>query len=356
MSLQKKILNFVLMMVDVATFWLRPKKNRIQFISLTQDHLDSDFKCIYEGLEQTKKYEIHTNLIVFEKNLKGSFLYFLNCIKQLVELKRSALVIINDNNYVISTRKPKTCKVLQVWHACGAIKKFGNQIKREYPIKNYDAILCNGSYWKDVYASAFGVDRARVYVTGMPRTDDLLAKKSNFLDRHPELRNKKLILYAPTFRGNIIKGFQIPDLDMDWITKNLSEDYVFLYKFHPLLGDVKCKGDRMINCNHEDLYDLLQVAHCLISDYSSVVFDYSLLHKPMFLYVPDLDEYDASIGLNVDITKEFVITKTKEDVLNRLKESSTLPSSQAFQEKYMEFMDGKNTERVIECIEKLMMR
>ena len=126
MGLSKIILNIALWIVNVLTFFVHPKDNRITFISLTQSELSSDFKLIDKQLRHENKYDIHYILLKFEKNLWGDFKYFLNCLKQLVEIKKSSLVILNDNNYVISHMKPKNVKVLQVWHACGAVKKFGN--------------------------------------------------------------------------------------------------------------------------------------------------------------------------------------------------------------------------------------
>ena len=169
MGLSKIILNIALKIVDILTFYIRPKKNHITFISLTQSELSSDFKLIDKQLRHENKYDIHYILLMFEKNLWGDFKYFLNCLKQLVEIKKSSLVILNDNNYVISHMKPKNVKVLQIWHACGAVKKFGNQIKRQYPVQNYDYVLCNAEYWKDPYSQAFNVEKDQVLVTGMPR-------------------------------------------------------------------------------------------------------------------------------------------------------------------------------------------
>ena len=215
MGLSKIILNIALKIVDILTFYIRPKKNRITFISLTQSELSSDFKLIDKQLRHENKYDIHYILLMFEKNLWGDFKYFLNCLKQLVEIKKSSLVILNDNNYVISHMKPKNVKVLQIWHACGAVKKFGNQIKRQYPVQNYDYVLCNAEYWKDPYSQAFNVEKDQVLVTGMPRIDTLLNLngKDEFYLKYPELKDKKLCLYAPTFRGNIIDGFKIQSFD-----------------------------------------------------------------------------------------------------------------------------------------------
>ena len=351
MNFKKFILNIALEIVNVLTFFVRQKENRITFISLTQSELQSDFKLIDEGLRQENKYDIHYILLVFENNLMGDLKYFLNCLVQLVEIKKSSLVILNDNNYVISHMKPKNVKVLQVWHACGAVKKFGNQIKRQYPIKNYDYVLCNAEYWKEPYSKAFGVSPNQVLVTGSARIDTLLNEdnRERFYLKYPELKDKKLCLYAPTFRGNIIDGLKSQFFDFTKI-----KDYVVLYKFHPLLGDIQCDGG--VNMNHEDLYTLMQVSDVLISDYSSVIFDYSLLNKPMISYIPDIEEYNKNIGLNIDY-KDFPgpVCTNENQLIEALKlENYDYDKLAYFQIKYMVYTDGKNANRVINSINEIM--
>lgn len=364
MGLNKIILNISLSIVNALTFFIRPLSNRILFISLTADHLSSDFKQINNALEKEKKYEIKYNLVKFKKNLVGDFCYFINCLKQVVEIKRARLVIINDNNYVISRMKPKHTKVLQVWHAAGAVKKFGNQIKRQYEIKNYDAVISSAPYWKTCYAQAFGVQENQVYDCGMARIDRLLNKEkmkkkvSEFYVRYPQTKEKQCILYAPTFRGNIIDGFQIESLDLDKISEKIPEHMMILYKFHPLLGEIRFKTDKALAVNNEDLYTLMHISTCLISDYSSVIFDYSLLKKPMIAYVPDLDHYRKTIGLNMNYESEFpgAICFKEDEVLNAISQLDSYDYEKLsdFQKKYIIHDDGKDTKRIVELIHELM--
>lgn len=360
MGLSKLILNIALGIVDAFTFFIRKNPKRITFISLTQDHLTSDFYYIAKALEEKQMYDLHYNLIVFKKNLWGDFQYFLNCLKQLIECKKSAIVIINDNNYVISTRKPKNTKVIQVWHATGAVKCFGNQIQRQYPVKNYDAVLCGSSYWKPIYARAFGVQENQVYCTGMPRIDELIAdssqKTEDFYKKYPQCRNKKCILYAPTFRGNIIDGLKIDPLDLEVLEQKLGDEYIILYKLHPLLQDQVCKAKTAIDVKQEDLYTLMHVSECMISDYSSIIFDYSLLKKPLISYVPDLESYKETIGLNIKYD-EFPgdICASVQDVYQAIMniDSYDYQKLEAFQKKYIVYKDGMNTSRVVDLIQKI---
>lgn len=353
MGLEKLILNIVLTIGNILTVFVRPKKNRITFISMTMEELTLDFKLLYDELNKENKYDIHTNLMQVEKGLKGDFLYFLNLLKQLIQMKKSAVVILNDNNYIVSRFKPKNTKILQVWHACGAIKKFGNQIDRSYTISGYDAIVCSAEYWKAVYAKAFGAKIDQIHATGMPRIDLLVAPKTKdeFYTRFPQCKGKKCILYAPTFRGNIRKGFEVDSFDIKGVLDRLGGEYCILYKFHPLLEGVRVDHERAIDCHKEDLYELMRICDVLISDYSSVILDYALLEKPMIAYVDDLDTYEKEIGLNIAYRKEFPgpICINEKELLEAILHLEKPNSS--FQKKYITHSDGNNTKRVAALIQ-----
>ncbi|MDD7280577.1 MAG: CDP-glycerol glycerophosphotransferase family protein [Erysipelotrichaceae bacterium] len=352
MGLSKIILNIALRILDVLTFFVKQDSKRITFVSLTQSELSSDFKKINDLLG-SDEFHIHYNLIEFESNLLGQLKYFFNCLKQLIDLKKSKLVILNDNNYVVSFFKPEQTKVLQIWHAPGAVKKFGNQIKRQYPIQNYDYVICNSEYWKAIYSECFNVKEEQVIVTGLPRMDDLLKDTtSDFYIRHPECKNKKLILYAPTFRGNIIDGLKSVCMDFDQL--HLNEDEILLCKFHPLLKDMEINHKQVINVSKEDLYDLMKVSHLLISDYSSVFFDYCLLEKPVIAFVPDYESYEKQIGFNIDLYSDFDgPICTNEQQLNEVIHCDLKIDSQ-FQRKFVEYTDGMNSYRVVNLIKQIM--
>lgn len=362
MQVEKLILNVVLGILNGLTFFLRPHKTRITFISMTADHLTGDFYQIDQALKKEGCYEIRYDLFQIHKTLWGYFLYFINLCHQLIQIKQSQLVILNDNNYIVSKFKPKQTKVLQVWHACGAIKKFGNQIERSYAIQGYDAILCSAPYWKDIYAKAFGVLSNQVHVTGLPRIDTLLNAKlqkkqiEDFFKRYPQTKNKICILYAPTFRGNLVNGFQVASFDIKKVLDTLGDSYCILYKFHPLLPDVMVDHENAIDCHREDLYTLMHVSHVLISDYSSVILDYSLLNKPMIGYIDDVDTYQKTIGFNLDYQKEFPgkICLKESELIDALQNVKTDPKLSSFQQKYIVHKDGQNTKRVVELIHTLM--
>lgn len=337
------------------------RKDQITFVSLESNQLEQDLLQIYKALDTN--YRIKTVLIKFGKNtLWSNFLYMLNACKQIWYINQSAVVIINDNNYVISNFKRKGVQVIQVWHATGAIKKFGNCLEREYKIENYDYVIANSEYWIKPYSEAFGVAEQQVVVTGMPRVDKLFDEEKKrcsideFYKRFPQCKGKKLMLYAPTFRGNIYKGFETRDLNGITLMEKLGEEYMILYKYHPLLSHIKVEDHaQCINVNAVELYELFHVSDLLISDYSSIIFDYSLLQKPMVFYAPDLDEYKNDVGHFVDYdTMPGPICSTTDEVydgvlagMNEMK----MDSIKEFSKQYFIHRDGCNTKRVVELIE-----
>ena len=144
MGIKKIIINIILKIANIFVLRCSIKQGQIAFISLESNQLESDLELIYQELKKENKYSLKMVLINYnKKSLINNFLYMLNCIKQIYVINTSKVVLITDNNYVISNFKRPGVKVIQVWHATGAIKKFGNAIKREYPIKNYDYVIVN---------------------------------------------------------------------------------------------------------------------------------------------------------------------------------------------------------------------
>lgn len=362
MGIQKLILNIILTIEAFFLKFLKIKENKVTFISLESNILTYDFKLIYNQLDKNK-YDVCLCLTKYEKNLKGQFLYFLNCIKQLYYIYTSHLVILNDNNYAISHFKRKGVIVLQIWHACGAIKKFGNAIEREYPISNYDYVISTSSYWKKPYSEAFGIQEENVIPTGMPRNDELFLKekreeyRNHLFDKYPYLKNKKIILYAPTFRGNIYKGFRTIPFNALKIINQLNEDFVILYKYHPLLGDFQLsKHERIINMNKEDTHQLFCIADYLISDYSSIIFDFMILEKPILFFVPDLKEYMNDIGTFVDIDNlGCPICYSEEQIIDEIFNNKfNIKQIKELKYKFFEISDENSTKRVVKIIENLI--
>ena len=362
MGIQKTILNFVLKIEMFFISFFKIKDNRITFISLENTVLTSDMKLIYDQIKD--QYDIKLCLIHYKKSLISQMFYFFNCLKQLYLINTSKIVVLHDNNYVVSNFKRDEVHVIQLWHACGAIKKFGNVIKREYPIANYNKVLSTSDYWKQPYRQAFSVEEEDVLPFGLPRLDELFnqqwceEKKAYLFNKYPQLKNKKIILYAPTFRGNIYKGFRQIEFNAKKILEGLSDEYVIIYKFHPLVGNYQLeKDERIINMNHEDTHQLFTISDYLISDYSSIIFDYFILNKPVLLYIPDYEEYKQDLGVFVDLDEiGLPICNDELDIINNIKQEIQLKNIKELKNTFFKYQDGKSTERVVQYINEYMQK
>lgn len=358
MKLKRVLLSIVLSVVN-PIINLRPiKSDKITIISLEGNELKDDLLLIERALKD--KYRITEVLYEFKKNtVFTSAGYFINCLKQVWHISNSKLVILSDNNFVISRYKRSGVKVMQVWHANGAIKRFGNEVNRRYKIANYDYILSNGDYWKEIYGKAFGVKEEQIYTTGLPKVDILFneeileLKKKEFYEKYPHCRGKKIILYAPTFRGNIYEGIEPSDESVSKIMNSLDDEYLLLHKMHPLADSSRIYNkERELDVSHEDLYQLLIVSDMLISDYSSIIFDYSLLKKPILLYVPDLNEYSERVGLFLNY--EEIPGDICDNVETLIESIKSQPKVMLGRNKYFDHLDGKNTERAVQLIDEIM--
>ena len=362
MGLKKLVLNIILSFVNIFVSLIPIKKNQIAFVSLEDNGLKEDFLDIYNHLDHSL-YSIKTVLIHYDKkSIWNDFLYLLNCIKQIIVINTSHIVLINDNNYVVSHYKRQGVKVIEVWHATGAIKKFGNAVKRQYPINNYDYVIANSDYWIEPYSLAFSVEKDNVLVTGMPRVDHLFDEnykkeaRDHFYSKYPELKNKKILLYAPTFRGNIYKGFKAVPFDGKKFISSFDKDTVLIYKYHPLMKDIPIEEEgRIFNMSHENTYELFIVSDALISDFSSIIFDYSILDKPLYFFVPDLKEYMHRLGCFVDYKKEMPGPLCYNEIeLADAIHSNKQYDIKHFKNQFFKYQDGKNVERVISFIEQLI--
>ncbi len=277
----------------------------------------------------------------------------------------SKICIIDGYNIPISGLKHKKgLEVIQIWHAMGAIKKFGYQIldkdegntstvaKIMKMHSNYSMVTCTSNATKEFYAEAFNVQKENIKILGMPRVDYILGKNNEINEKtkklyenYPYLKNKKNILYVPTFRKD--KTLNIKNL-IEKIDKN---KYNLIIRLHPL-DETKVDEKYLIDRKYNS-FDLLKIADYVITDYSAIAFETSILDKPVFFYIYDIDEYVENRGLNINLKKEMKnATSDKiEDIIEIIeKDKYNFNDLKKFKEKYVQTRDTKNTERIVEYI------
>lgn len=225
--------------------------------------------------------------------------------------------------YVIHPREGTT--IIQTWHASGAFKKVGYSVldksfgmdealARRVPIhSNYDVCLVASQSAAVHYAEAFRqpVDRF-VSRLGIPRTDvffgeERLARTREAVRRRYGLTDgRRVILYAPTFRGDSVTDARATDdLDLGLLRESLGGDHVILIRLHPFVRSRTTIGPDLADfaidvSDYPDINELMLVSDILVTDYSSAIYEFALLGRPMVFFAPDYEAYEQERGFYFD--------------------------------------------------------
>lgn len=374
----KKLFHYTCMMITVRTICLfsKIKENRILFLSDVRDHLGGNLEMMDNYITDSKYEKVYC--------LKKSRKEKIGLKKRLHTIKMictSKYVILDDFCSLISFIKVKKGqKIIQLWHGPGAYKTFGlsrsdkkmNHLKKYLTHRNYtDAIVTSKEIiW--CYAEAFGMKKENVHAVGFPRTDIFFDQKhikkvrEDFYKEYKELKNKKIIMFAPTYRGVSLASsyYQYDELDVDKIYKELNKDYVFIIKWHPGLAEssereefnkkiAKYKDFYLDFTHYRDINDLLLVTDVLVTDYSSVIFDYLLVDKPIIYFAHDLKEYEDGRGLYYKFNKYVYgdVAKNSNELIKSIKKGNMCEKErEAFRKTFMIECDGKSTEKTYNMI------
>ncbi len=222
--------------------------------------------------------------------------------------------------YVITPRPGTT--VIQTWHASGAFKKIGwsvldksfgadeDLVSQVAIHSNYDVCLMSSRHAAVYYADAFHqpMERFRTDL-GMPRTDILFGEEqvrrveAEVRAKYALPSGKKVILYAPTFRGDTVRRARTPEnLDLRAMADALGDDHVLLLRLHPFVRKATPVPDDLASfaidaSDHPDIHELMLVSDVLITDYSSAIFEFSLLERPMAVLRPRPRRVPGRAGL-----------------------------------------------------------
>ena len=210
--------------------------------------------------------------------------------------------------------RPET-KVVQLWHACGAFKTFGltrmgkpgGAPQSSMNHRNYDFVSVSSETIRGIYAEAFAIPTNKVKALGVPRTDALFdwerkrKTREALYEKYPFLRDQKIFLFAPTFRGDGNKDAHYPQeaFDLDAFLEKMPEDTACIIKHHPFVHqpvEIPARWqNRALDLTGKDhINDLLLITDLLITDYSSSIFEAAILEVPMLFYAFDEEEYMAS--------------------------------------------------------------
>lgn len=302
------------------------RHDRVVLASARHAKLEGNLRHIYAAMRRARPDLRYTLLLEpYSYRFFGKLVYLLRLTRGMYYLCTSRLFIV-DNAYfpihVAPHRRGTT--VVQVWHAAGALKRFGVDTaqppvepERTFLHRHYDYVVASSEHTRTAYAAALRTPIDRVLALGSPRTDlffdpdAVAAARRRLLARHPGIEGRRVVLNAPTFRGRGEQKRAAPGLDAVRLRELLPPDYALVLKTHPNLHTASraIAGYDAVLDPTTEINDVCTITDILITDYSSVVFDWALLRKPLILLIADLAEYEVDPGLYLDYRTEMIGTQ-----------------------------------------------
>ena len=292
-----------------------PVQNKVVMLSRESDTPPIDFVLIQEELARVSP---ETEVACFCRKMTrdtNPLSYCIFLLRSLYHIATASVAVTDTYSIPLCVLKhKKQLKIVQIWHAVGAVKQFSYQcldrpgghssaMARQMGMhRNYDYILCTSQATRKVYAQAFDTPAEKILPLGMPRVDYIQRPdpdiRERYLAQYPRLRGKKLALYLPTFREGLDAGVEA------LVNASQGQDTVaLLVKPHPLSKFPLPEENR--TGAGWSTYDLMKVCDVVITDYSASSLEASLLHKPVYFYLFDKENYVRSQGLNIDPEQEL---------------------------------------------------
>ena len=343
---------------------------------LKKDNIPYKVKCkkisssINDSMRTQGHYSNTFNLIkkVFS-NLKSTLSYYFSLYEQMVSIASSKVIIVDGYNLPVSLLKHKKgTKVIQMWHALGAIKKFGYQsigkVDGINPIvarilkmhANYDYVISGSEGMNKYFAEAFNVPIEKVLAIGTPSIE-FLKKKDNKItkkikEKYPALKNKINVLYSPTFRNE--KNYNYEEL-----INNTDFTKVNLIITNHFKVEERATDPRVININSNEFqtFDILKIVDYVITDYSALMIDAAVINKKILLYVYDYDEYKKNNGVNLDLLNDFptIAYQDAKKLMNVInKNKYDIKAYHEFQKKYTPHIKTTSTEANMDLIKRCL--
>ena len=357
----------------------------ILFESFYGNNYSCSPKAIYEYMLTDERFKDFTFVWAFKNPSKYSFnertiLVKSNSRKYYKYLSKSKYWIVNllINNGV---KKKKNQIYVQCWHGT-PLKKLRYDIEKDNILNTisevrkrndldaikFDYFISPSRFCTEKFTSAFNLkklNKENIFIEkGYPRNDYLFNYKKNDIKKiKKELNiplNKKVILYAPTFRDNQIneKGYTYKvSINFENLKKEISDEYIILFRAHYFVANQfdfkKYEGFVYNVSEYEDINELYIISDILITDYSSVFFDFANLKRPILFYMYDLYEYKNNLrDFYIDL-KELPgpIIETEKKLIKEIKNINKYKTKyEKFNQKYNYLDDGNSSKRVVEEI------
>lgn len=353
MILIVKIVVSCLRLLYVPFKLLLKPKNKITMISRQYDETPISFSLIERALRE-KNQEV--KIVILSKKLEGNLIkkieYCFHLLQQMYHIATSKIVIVDGYCITVSVLNHKPDQIfIQTWHALNIIKKFGyltlerpSGTKKEVAEvmcmhRNYTHILCAGKITGELLKKSFNSPESEILLFGLPYVDYIMNPQQMIMDKmkehYPQLEQKMNILYVPTFRRK-------RSIDLTWISEKIDLDkYNVIVKLHPVdregvQGDI---DSRIILDDEYSTHQWFWLSDKVITDYSGVGIEASLLDKKLYFYLFDKKQYEEEVGLNVDLYEEPIaayVTESSDRLVEMLEEEYNFELLEQYREKYID--------------------
>ena len=351
------------------------QKNLILFESFFGKNYSGQPKYLYEYLlEHNPSY---TFVWVYQKdpeNIPGNPIVVKRGSREYFHHLATAQYWVNNIIFPVHKKREETTYI-QTWHGT-PLKRLGYDIEVDGPevnvrknfykeSRNWDYLLTQNAYTSEILQRAFKFEK-EIVEEGYPHSDFLINATQEQAQKIKEDLNlpldKKVILYAPTWRDNDANGnwsfnFTLK-IDLKQWQESIGEEYIILIRMHHLITKIKdldaAEGFAYNVSKYDDIQELSLISDILITDYSSVFFDFGVTKKPILFYAYDFEEYSEKLrGFYLDMHKELPgpIIQEDADLLDAVKniervEKEYAEAYQTFTERFCYLEDGHSTERV----------
>lgn len=348
--------------------------NYLLFMSEQDDKLALNMQAILARMAQRgvdKQFDIHFSL----RRATSGGRTIKNSIRQLLYVAKADIIVVDDHIPLFDWMDldPAT-KVIQIWHAGAGFKGVGYSRWGHYGCpspfschRQYTYSISGSTPISHFFSEQFGILDEQIIPTGMPRMDEFLDEKNQaevkarLLQDYPMVQNKRVILFAPTYRGrNRMRAYYPYELiDFDRLYRLCEEkDAVVLFKMHPWVpGEVPIKpehSDRFISMNsYPNINELFYITDLLITDYSSSMYEYSLMRKPLLAFVYDKVQYATSRGFHRDYDSNVPgkVCSTFDELLQAIADEDFQSEKlDAYIKHHFDHTDTHNCDRVIDWL------
>lgn len=304
---------------------------------------------------------------------EGSIKSLLHAISFMDILAQAKYVFICDTFLPASSgKKAKGTKIVQLCHFSGPFKKIGYATSDDVPshyrgnvFKNYDLVSVSAESYVPLLTQAMRQEEGIVRALGVSRSDVFYDAawisrcREEFYDRYPDANGKKILLWAPTFRGKAAAPNALDNEAVLNLQTQLGDNWLVLIKHHPHDDAVAVDPRHRSNCPIAT-ERLLPVVDLLITDYSTMVLDYLAFEKPFVLFAPDLEEYESTRGFFIDyrgITKNMTTNPNDLETTVKTAYQQWLDGDRReihlCTERFVSACDGNSTARILRFLEEI---